>query len=61
MNDTAPSDLIVNRQQLPHRLDGGIAERVAIYKGPEPLYTSGVMAKYAATVSSAADGAITSA
>ena len=39
--------------------DEEIADRVAIYEGPEPLYTSGVMAKYAASVSSAADGAIT--
>jgi dihydroxy-acid dehydratase len=39
--------------------DEEIADRVAIYKGPEPLFKSGVMAKYAATVSSAADGAIT--
>ncbi len=39
--------------------DEEIADRVAIYEGPEPLFTSGVMAKYAASVSSAADGAIT--
>ncbi|CAN5577129.1 dihydroxy-acid dehydratase [soil metagenome] len=36
-----------------------IAERVAAYESPEPLFTSGVMAKYAATVSSAAEGAVT--
>ena len=30
MNATAPADLIVNRQHLPHRLDGGIASRAAI-------------------------------
>jgi maleate isomerase len=30
MNDSAPMDLIINRQQLPHRLDGGIAGRAAI-------------------------------
>jgi maleate isomerase len=30
MNDRAPMDLIINRQQLPHRLDGGIAGRAAI-------------------------------
>ncbi|HET8976359.1 MAG TPA: dihydroxy-acid dehydratase [Solirubrobacterales bacterium] len=41
--------------------DEEIADRVAIYEPPEPLYTSGVMAKYAATVSSAAQGAITTA
>jgi dihydroxy-acid dehydratase len=39
--------------------DEEIAERVAIYKSPPPLFEMGVMAKYAATVSSAADGAIT--
>ena len=39
--------------------DEEIAERVAIYESPEPLFTSGVMAKYAASVSSASDGAIT--
>jgi len=36
-----------------------IAKRVAEYESPEPLYTRGVMAKYAATVSSASQGAIT--
>jgi dihydroxy-acid dehydratase len=40
--------------------DEEIAERVAAYRQPEPLYTRGVMAKYAATVSSASQGAITS-
>jgi maleate isomerase len=30
MNDRAPADLVVNRQHLPHRLDGGIAARAAI-------------------------------
>ena len=39
--------------------DEEIAERVATYESPEPLFTSGVMAKYAASVSSASDGAIT--
>jgi dihydroxy-acid dehydratase len=39
--------------------DEEIAERVAIYKSPPPLYEMGVMAKYAKSVSSAADGAIT--
>ena len=41
--------------------DEEIADRVASYEPPEPLYASGVMAKYAATVSSAAQGAITTA
>ncbi len=37
-----------------------IAERVAAYVPPEPPFKRGVMAKYAATVSSASHGAITS-
>ncbi len=36
-----------------------IQERLAQWKAPAPLYTSGVFAKYAALVSSAADGAVT--
>jgi dihydroxy-acid dehydratase len=36
-----------------------IAQRVGDYASPEPAYASGVMAKYAATVSSASQGAIT--
>jgi dihydroxy-acid dehydratase len=40
--------------------DEEIAKRVAEYEPPEPLYDRGVMAKYAATVSSAAQGAVTS-
>ena len=40
--------------------DEEIAKRVAEYEPPAPLYERGVMAKYAATVSSAAQGAITS-
>ncbi len=39
--------------------DEEIAERVTAFQSPEPAYTSGVMAKYAATVSSASAGAIT--
>jgi dihydroxy-acid dehydratase len=39
--------------------DEEIAERVAAYEPPEPAYKTGVMAKYAATVSSASLGAIT--
>jgi dihydroxy-acid dehydratase len=38
---------------------GEIAERLAAWTPPKPRYTSGVFAKYAALVSSAADGAIT--
>ncbi len=36
-----------------------IAKRVAAYESPEPAYRTGVMAKYAATVSSASVGAVT--
>jgi dihydroxy-acid dehydratase len=36
-----------------------IDRRIAAYKVPDPLYTRGVMAKYAASVSSASLGAIT--
>jgi dihydroxy-acid dehydratase len=39
--------------------DEEIATRVAEYQAPEPLYSSGVMAKYAAGVSSASLGAVT--
>ena len=36
-----------------------IARRLAAWKAPEPRYKRGVFAKYAALVSSAAEGAIT--
>jgi dihydroxy-acid dehydratase len=39
--------------------DEEIARRVDAYQAPEPPFTRGVMAKYAATVSSASIGAIT--
>ncbi len=39
--------------------DEEISERVAAYEPPEPQYRRGVMAKYAATVSSASEGAVT--
>jgi dihydroxy-acid dehydratase len=39
--------------------DEEIAARIAEYSAPEPPYRSGVMAKYAATVSSASVGAVT--
>jgi dihydroxy-acid dehydratase len=39
--------------------DEEISKRVAEYEPPPPLYERGVMAKYAATVSSAAQGAVT--
>jgi dihydroxy-acid dehydratase len=40
--------------------DEEIAERVAAYEAPESAYPSGVMAKYAKSVSSASAGAVTS-
>ena len=39
--------------------DDEIAARIAEYSSPEPPYASGVMSKYAATVSSASQGAVT--
>ncbi|MFN2612097.1 MAG: dihydroxy-acid dehydratase [Solirubrobacterales bacterium] len=39
--------------------DEEIAARVAAYVRPEPLFRSGVMARYAASVSSASEGAVT--
>jgi dihydroxy-acid dehydratase len=39
--------------------DEEIAERIAAYDVPPPNFAAGVMAKYAATVSSAAHGAVT--
>jgi dihydroxy-acid dehydratase len=40
--------------------DDQIANRIESYRPPEPHYTRGVMAKYAASVSSASEGAVTS-
>ena len=40
--------------------DEEIAERVAEYEPPKPHYSTGVMAKYARSVGSASEGAITS-
>jgi dihydroxy-acid dehydratase len=39
--------------------DAEIAERVAAYESPPPAHETGVLAKYAKTVSSASDGALT--
>jgi dihydroxy-acid dehydratase len=39
--------------------DEQIAERIAEYRAPEPHYRGGVMAKYAASVGSASEGAVT--
>ncbi len=44
------------RVELP---DGELERRLAAWTPPEPRYVSGVLAKYAALVSSASDGAIT--
>jgi dihydroxy-acid dehydratase len=40
--------------------DAEIRQRLAGWKEPEPRYKTGVFAKYAASVSSASEGAITS-
>ena len=40
--------------------DEEIKTRIAEWKAPPPAYTSGVMAKYACSVSSASLGAVTS-
>ena len=39
--------------------DEEIASRIEAYEPPEPLYTNGVLAKYAKLVSSASEGAVT--
>jgi dihydroxy-acid dehydratase len=44
------------RAELP---DGELEQRLASWSPPEPRYVSGVLAKYAALVSSASEGAIT--
>ncbi len=50
----------IERRVLETSLSGeAIEQRVADYKPPEPLFTSGVMAKYAKTVGSASRGAVT--
>jgi dihydroxy-acid dehydratase len=40
--------------------DDEIAKRIAEYRSPEPRYRTGVMAKYARSVGSASEGAVTS-
>jgi dihydroxy-acid dehydratase len=57
--DTVVFD-IPNRELRVELSDEEIAARVAAYESPEPRYTSGVFAKYARHVGSAADGAVTS-
>ncbi len=50
----------VNKRQLNVELpEGELKARLAAWKAPPPRYTHGVFAKYAALVSSAAEGAIT--
>jgi dihydroxy-acid dehydratase len=39
--------------------DDEIERRIAAYEPPGPAYRTGVLAKYARTVSSASDGAVT--
>jgi dihydroxy-acid dehydratase len=51
---------IPNRELRVALSDDEIAKRVAEYEAPEPRYTSGVLAKYARHVGSAAEGAVTS-
>ena len=56
--DTIKID-VENRTIALELSDAEIAERIAAYEPPEPIFTSGVMRKYADTVSSASHGAIT--
>jgi dihydroxy-acid dehydratase len=56
--DTVTID-VASRELSVDLTDEEIAKRVAEYEPPEPAYPTGVMAKYAATVSSASLGAIT--
>jgi len=51
---------VPNRRLEVKLSDAEIAARVAAYESPPPRYTSGVMAKYANSVSSASLGAVTS-
>jgi dihydroxy-acid dehydratase len=50
---------VTNRRLDVSLTDQEIAERAAEYRQPDPPYRSGVMAKYAASVSSASEGAVT--
>ncbi|MGC2705763.1 MAG: dihydroxy-acid dehydratase, partial [Candidatus Acidiferrales bacterium] len=54
---------IITLDVLARRLDvkANLEERRAQWKPPAPNYTTGVMAKYAKLVSSASQGAVTSA
>ena len=61
--ELADGDIIVfdvNARRLDVELsDAEIKKRLRGWKEPEPRYTSGVFAKYAALVSSASEGAVT--
>lgn len=56
--DTISFDITRRRLDVELR-DDEIARRLASWQPPEPRYSSGVMAKYARTVSSASRGAVT--
>lgn len=56
--DTITIDARNHEVQL-HLSDEEIATRMAAWKKPAPRYTRGVLAKYAKTVSSASEGAVT--
>ena len=56
--DTVTFDVEARRLDL-DLSDDEIASRLAAYEPPPPAYTSGVMAKYARSVSSASEGAVT--
>jgi dihydroxy-acid dehydratase len=50
---------ITHRQLQVELTEAQIKERLASWTAPAPRYTWGVMAKYAAAVSSASEGAVT--
>jgi dihydroxy-acid dehydratase len=56
--DTITID-VANRRIDVDLPDGEIAARVEAYEPPPPVYRNGVMAKYAKTVASASEGAVT--
>jgi dihydroxy-acid dehydratase len=56
--DTITID-VENRRMDVELSDAEIAARIEAYPIPEPTHTTGVLAKYAKLVSSAAEGAIT--
>ncbi|MDB9789893.1 dihydroxy-acid dehydratase, partial [Gammaproteobacteria bacterium] len=56
--DRISIDADANTVEL-HISDEEIAARLAKWQKPAPRYTRGVLAKYAATVASASEGAVT--